>query len=170
MIRKTPLAASLLALTLALTACSSAAAPTPTPTPEPTYASEAAVASVIAAKEPGWREVIDNAGECRLLWVVRSTPTEELQATTCYLREQTLTVEAETVLKELAGLRIDPDMEILVSSTETVLKNIRGVGFTNACGPDALPVESAECSAAMAGLYSNYSALEEKLDAWRVYF
>jgi hypothetical protein len=166
MIRKTPLAATLLALTLALTACSTPAEPTPTPT----YASEAAVASVIAAKEPGWREVIDGAGECRLLWVIRSTPTEELQATTCYLREQTLTVEAETVLKELAALRIDPDMEVLVSSTETVLKNIRGVGFTNACGPDALPVESAECSAAMAGLYSNYSALEEKLDAWRVYF
>ena len=157
------------ALLLAGCSASPAAEPTrtPTPTPTPEYATENQVASVIAAYESDWREVIDGAGECRAGWVFDPG---SLPGMSCWLREQTLTTTAELTIPDLGELEIPPSMVGLVASTTAVLQGIVDVGAKTVCGDGvAEPADTPECTEALGSLNNYYRMLEGELDSWGPY-
>lgn len=143
------------------------AEPTSTPGPTPEYATENQVASVIAAHESDWREVIDGAFECRSMWY--STP-GSIPGMTCWIKEQTLITTAETAIRDLGELEIPPSMESLVESTTAVLQGIVDVDATTVCGEGVLePVDTPECTEALGSLTWSYTMLEQELEAWAPY-
>lgn len=173
----------LLALTalslLALSGCTSApesepaeteaSAPKPSPTPTVEAATPEQVASVLAAYETDWREVIDESGACRFTWTLDDTPTGKLEGMACYLTEQTIGNTASIVIRDWEKLVIPESMASLVSETEAVLQDIADIDLRAACGTDAIPSSSDECSSALGSRNIMYGLLESKLNAWKPY-
>lgn len=150
------------------TASPSPAPVTPTPTPE--YATPQQFASIIAMKESDWREVIDGALDCRMNWSEESTTTDtriKILATTCHMREATITMTAEKASKDLAALTPDPSMESLVEKTSYALAQVIGADVYGQCGTgESL---GSACDDAHASALLAYSTLEEVLDGWGPY-
>ncbi|QTX05236.1 hypothetical protein [Agromyces archimandritae] len=156
---------------LILTGCASGSAPTavdvPTQSPEPIVATEKQVASVFAEYESDWRETMDGAGECRMLWVFEPG---SLPGMTCWLQEQTLSTTAEIVIRDVGELEVPSSMVSLVSSTTSVLQDIVDVDAKTICDAEASePADSDECNQALGSLNFHYTRLESELDAWRPY-
>jgi uncharacterized protein YceK len=161
-----------LAVALLLAGCSSPAdstAESPTPTPTETYASENEVASVIAEYEEGWRETIDAAGRCRLLWALRDSLefTDAMEAQTCWLQELTTASTAELALLDLNELDIPPSMEDVAMDTKQALSTIVGQEPRETCGEEAMPRATEFCTSIVGNLNAGYVVLSGKLDAWK---
>lgn len=189
------LAVATLALTLGLTACSSGdstetgttatsdaqttsqapAAATPTTdaaeAPTAVEATPQQLASIIAGEVPFFREVIDNAGDCRFLWVTGgSSAIEEIEASTCYVREVTATLRAEITARNLRELTPPASMQSLYDDSLSVLDDIGGVEIEAACGdPFDGPIDTEECSQTLGGLYNHYNTLDRVLASWGPY-
>lgn len=146
------------------------AAGTPTPSPTPEAATPEQVASIIARDEPDWREVIDNAFDCRYLWVVGGEDAiDDAEAMTCYLRELTMVSTTGTAAKELQELDLPSEMEHLVSETLWSLSEISTVDLEGTCGDDSVPNDSAECNDSLGTLSGAYVGFEKVLNKWQPY-
>lgn len=169
------------AVVLSLVGCS---APTPTPAPTPSASSSTPsapptpsadtpqqFASIISGQETEWREVIKDAGRCRLLWVADgSDVAEETEALTCYVRELTIVMSTGTAAKNLRELTPSSDLEALVTETLGVLDEISAVDLEGVCGEAfELPKESKKCNLVLGQLYNGYDSLKTVLDKWKPY-
>lgn len=144
---------------------------TPTPTPAPEVATKEQFASIIAGEEAEWREVIDQASDCRFLWVMGPDgPADEANAMTCYLREVTIVMSTGTAAKEIRALEAPSDLEGLVDGTLVVLDAISDIDLEGACGePFDGPEDSEECRETLGSLIWEYDGLEKVLDKWKPY-
>ncbi|KQO97504.1 hypothetical protein [Leifsonia sp. Leaf264] len=158
------------AVLLLLAGCSASAVaestPTPSATPTPEFATENQVASVIAGYGPDWREMMDGAIGCRGEWTFNPG---SIPGYTCWLAEQTMSVTAETAVRDLAELKIPPSMAGIVADTTGVLQGIVDVKVKTICGEGEAPIESDECNKALGSLNFYYVILDGKLDAWAPY-
>lgn len=159
---------------MTLVGCSPASEPDPatTSTPSAVAADEATpeqVASVLAEYEPDWREVIDGAFDCRTTWTLDSSVTGQLEGMSCYLREQTMGMTAQIVLRDWSALEIPQEMQGLVDRTSESLQVIADNDIKAVCGEDSLPAATNECSEALGNRSMAYTLLEGKLDAWKPY-
>lgn len=150
-----------------------APAPTPSPTPTPTesFATPQQFASIIAMNEKDWREVIDGGFDCRLDWALEDTsedPTVGIRALTCHMREATITMTANSALKDLSALTPDPSVESLVQQTRGALQAVVDADVYGQCetGEKAGTVE---CDSAHLSALNAYSMLEKALDGWAPY-
>ena len=139
------------------------------PVPDTSEATTEQVASVLAAYEPDWREVIDKAGECRAIWSFGSTPADDLQGMSCYLREQTIGNTAQLVIRDWGELEVPSSMTDIVADTEAILQQVAEVDLTTICGADEAPAEEKTCNEALGSRNFLYSLLETQLDAWSPY-
>lgn len=163
---------------------SSAAPPSPdaaTPSPEtspeppvdePVTATPEQLASIIAERESGWRETIDEAYECRILYVLTDIddPARSAQRTSCYWDEITIGLEAGTTGNDL-GEHTPPDSMIeLVDETRAVLTTIADIDLETECGPmSEPPPDTEECNLALGQRVLAYQDLESVLDSWGPY-
>lgn len=145
-------------------------AETPTHSPTPGAATPEQVASIIAGEEPDWREVIDDAFDCRYLWVIGGEDAiDDAEAMTCYLRELTMVSTTGTAAKELQELDLPSEMEDLVSETLWSLSEISTVDLEGTCGGGSVPNDSAECTKSLGTLSGAYLRFEKVLNSWRPY-
>jgi hypothetical protein len=163
------LSAGVLSL-LALTGCAGntaeSAASTPTPTPTVKVATENEVASVIAEYASDWRDTIDSASDCRIVYVTGSDPAREY---ICETGEETIGITAGLVSRDLRKLNVPDSMQTLVTDTDTILSKINLVDVKSLCGDDGWNNAGPDCNSALAERYSLYTQLESKLDAWSPY-
>lgn len=181
--RSALLALPFLALALSLSACGGdtgaasevSSSPTPaatttTPTPTETTATPQQLASVVAGYEADWRDTIDGAAECRVLWAMPSDDNlEQMQAATCWAREQTIVLNAGNASRDLQELDAPGSMTDLYADTLVALDSIKAVDLNGACGTDTLPSMADECYSTLGDLYVKYSDLETILDQWGPY-
>ncbi|TQO23770.1 hypothetical protein [Paramicrobacterium agarici] len=167
-----------LAASILLTGCSSTTEPateqeTETSTPAPVVedsATEEQIASVIAEYEPDWRETIDGAGDCRFLWVMGGdSPADDMNAMSCYLKEQTIVTTAQLVVSDLEALDIPESMSSLVTNTTNVLTSIGEVDLVGVCGEDDVPADTDECTDTIGTLNGLYMQLDSTLNSWSPY-
>lgn len=163
-------AALMVVAALTLAGCAgetSEVAPEPTPTEaEVVAASENEVTSVIAEYEPDWRETIDGAGGCRFDWVMNPG---QISNMSCYLQEQTMTITAQLVVRDWGEMVIPESMSGIVDDTTAVLEKIGAVDLKAACGEEAEPNDTDECSTALGTLNVLYGQLEGELNSWSPY-
>ncbi|MCW4458207.1 hypothetical protein [Microbacterium sp. MPKO10] len=151
-------------------AASGVATQSSTPAPTNSEATESQVASVLAEYESNWRETIDSAADCRYIWSFGGDDvTGDLEAMTCYLNEQTLVMNAQTVVRDWEDMDVPSSMDTIVRETSQVLTEIGAVDLASVCGDQEAPIESDECDAELGSLNMLYSTLESKLDAWGPY-
>lgn len=178
------LTAILAALLVAVSACGSGAdpgdrekasaskGPTASETAEaPATATPEQVASVIAGRESDWREVIDEAFDCRFSWTMpEDDPADKADRMSCYMREVTAGITAQTTIEALAELNVPASMASLVDETNTVLHSVADVQLEAVCG-DALdgPKDTKACDLALGERMGAYTALETVLDKWGPY-
>lgn len=149
---------------------SSPSVPSADPSPSKSYATPQQLASVVAMRETDWREVIDGAYECRLLWVQEEgadDPVIGAQALTCHLTEGTMTMTAEMGVRELQALEPDPSMESLVAKTIAALQAVAAADVEGQCASEARTTPA--CNGAHLAALSAYSSLETALDGWKPY-
>lgn len=157
---------------VAMSGCASAPAAVPTPTPTPESATPEQVASIIAEYEADWREVVENATMCRLHWVMGETALDEAEGVVCYMREQTIVITAELVLRDLATVVVPDSMSELVDETTQALSAVAAVPLTAACGEEfEVPdLDDEDCSEAAGDLLFAYDfLLDSVLEKWRPY-
>lgn len=169
------------AMTAALTACGAGAEPTTsTPSTTPTGASPSPtsseatpeqVASVIAGKQADWREVIEQAGTCRMNWVMKSEDlAETLNRKSCYTREVTAGLTAQAAIRDLGRLTVPSSMTTLVDKTTAALQQVIDVDLESACGPaSGEPSGTDECNKALGQRMWAYNSLGDALDMWAPY-
>ena len=167
------LAAAIVASALLLTGCSApATSPTSSP-PSPSAATAQQFASVIAGQESDWREVIDNAFNCRYLWVTGGkSAADKANAIACYAREATIVKSSGTAATKIRELTAPSDLQQLVSDTLGALDAIAGVDLEGACGEpfaDGSPNDSKKCSLTQGELSQSYRKLKTVLDEWKPY-
>lgn len=144
--------------------------PTPTPSPSPTYAPPQQIASIIAEHEADWRETIEAAEDCRVMWMEKSDdPIVEVKVMSCHLREATLSLQSKTVLEELDALTPEPSMSRLVTETKLALASIKAAAVDEKCGPSGESADTAGCLLAHGNAHLGYDALEDALNAWGPY-
>lgn len=159
----------LLAIAL-LTGCSPVApATTPSPTPTPETATPQQVASVLAQYQSDWREVVTGAGECRFTWTIDTSPTAKIKGMSCYLKEQTIGITSQLVMRDWKKLTIPSSMKTIVDNTSVILTGIAAIDLKTVCGTGTVPTEAPECNSALGSRYSLYSQLGRQLDAWSPY-
>jgi hypothetical protein len=170
--KEMPMKPTLTAFVLLLLAGCGSASPTPTPTPTPTDTPQR-FASIVSGNESDWREVIDNAGSCRFLWVEGGkSPADKANAMSCYAREATIVISAGTAAKELRGLNPSPEIQELVTETLSALDGISSVDLEGVCGEtfgDDSPRGTTECNQTQGELYKAYLDLKAVLDKWKPY-
>jgi hypothetical protein len=130
------------------------------------------VASVIAGMEGDWREVVDEAGECRFTWVLGDDddPADRITGMTCYMRETTIGYTAQTAMESLADLNVPDSMSSLVDETNMALQNVVDVDLEPVCGEATEgPNDSKPCDRALGQRMGAYSSLENVLDKWGPY-
>lgn len=157
---------------IALAGCSSTAPATtqvPIPTPTIEAATTQQVASVLAGYEPEWREVVENATSCRVTWLLDDSPTGQLKGSSCFLKEKTLGITAQLVLRDWSNLAIPSSMQALVDETSQVLQQIADVDIAKECGDEFSPTDTEECSSALGARNTLYLALERSLNKWSPY-
>lgn len=164
------IAALALLAVLTLGGCAPAAPePEATPTPTVPSATPEQVASVLAEYETDWRETIDQSGDCRFIWVLGTSLADEMKGMTCYLREQTIGLTAQIVIRDWSTMAIPDSMAKLVDDTREVLDQIGKIDLKANCGSDAVPSDEDVCNAALGARNGLYGQLEGKLDAWGPY-
>ena len=134
-------------------------------------ATENEVASVIAGYEQDWREVIDDAGECRVAWTMRdSDPAQKARRLTCYMRETAMGTTATLARRDLGNLAIPDSMSGLVKDTTKALRAVANVDLEAKCGgPFEGPKGSKECARALGSRMWTYDSLETVLNKWSPY-
>lgn len=130
-------------------------------------------ASVVAANESDWREVIDGAFDCRYIWVFESDRADtvtQLDALSCYMREVTIGLTAQNAVEELDALVAPPEVFDLVAETTVALEEIVAVDLEAVCGhASGGRNDSAACTTAIGQRNLAYMSLEQALDGWRPY-
>lgn len=180
----TRLAAILTAPLLAVSACGSdadsdqreeAAASESSTTSETVEAAATAtpeqLASVIAGVESDWREVVDQAGDCRFSWVMaQDDPAEKANRMTCYMREVTAGYTSQTTIESLAELNVPDSMTSLVDETNAALQSVVDVELEAVCGEATEgPKDTKACDRALGERMGAYNSLERVLDKWGPY-
>lgn len=185
---------STFAVALALTGCGAQAAdettpvdqspapssaspePSPTPTPpaekepEPTYATEAQVASVIGKYIDEWQKVIDEAGDCRFVMVLAEEGSPEaLERLSCYMREATMSMTAQTAARDIRALEVPPSMGGLVQDTLEALDKVAAADVDAHCMGSREAEESDACTQAIGSAYAAYTSLDRILGGWSPY-
>ncbi|WP_146197529.1 hypothetical protein [Promicromonospora sp. AC04] len=145
-------------------------AKTATSPAQPETATPEQLASIIAGNETDWRETIDGAGECRMLWVVPSDDAAvQANAFSCYLREQTIVLSTGNAARDLRELAPPNDMRSTYDETLSALDEISSVDLTGVCGEDSVPADSDECIQTLGTLFAAYNGFESVLDQWKPY-
>ncbi|WP_404380602.1 hypothetical protein LL946_11060 [Knoellia locipacati] len=169
-----------MAMVASLTACgsdpdttspaASSAAATATQPPTPSAATPEEVAVVIAGHQDDWRSVIDEAGECRMRWVLKQDdPAESARRISCYMPGQTAGITAQLAMRDLGELTVPTSMTGLVETTTAALQQVADVDLEAVCGADSEPADSPECSEALGQRMWAYHSLEKALDMWSPY-
>ncbi|MGH8894421.1 MAG: hypothetical protein ACRDWY_14120 [Actinomycetes bacterium] len=150
---------------------STPAAASETPSPTPSAATEAQVASVLAGYEKDWREVIDKAGECRFSLTMKDPgPLAEAERLSCYTREVTAGMTAQTAIRDLDALTMPDSLTSLVSETEAALQAAADVDLESLCGPPMSEIkDSRKCDRALGTRMWAHQQLDTALDKWSPY-
>jgi hypothetical protein len=128
------------------------------------------MASIVAGSEADWRETIEGAGECRILWVLPSDDAaDQANAFSCYLREQTVVLSTGTAARDLRALMPPSDMQSTYDVTLSELDEISSVDLTGECGEDSVPADSDRCNQALGTLFAAYNSFESVLNRWKPY-
>lgn len=88
----------------------------------------------------------------------------------CYTREVTIGLTAQTAIKDLDALALPPSLESLVVETKEELAAVAGIDLETKCGPameDFKP--SHKCDLALGERYGEYLKLKTILDKWKPY-
>ncbi len=127
---------------------------------------------MIAGGEEKWREVKEKSGKCRIGYVLKDkSGMLEIERMTCYTKELTAGVTAETAVRDLQALDVPPSMEGLVDETVAALQMLVDADLENACGPAmSEPKDSEACSSALGTRSMGYQLLTSALDKWKPYF
>lgn len=163
-----------LGILISLSGCGSAStvadkpsvAASESPTPTRPSATAAQFASVIAEDEKGWRDYNDNIGDCAWSRVIGKTTIDRLKVTTCSLNLQTVTLTAQTTIRNLNALGNPPaEISPLVTRTILALTPLGAIDATTAC-EDMI---SQSCSDAETEANGAIRPVVSVLDAWRPY-
>lgn len=137
------------------------------------HATENQVASVIAKREPDWREFIEGRSGCKLLWEMErqgvADLAQSLGAATCFLDMKTFVTTVQTAAIELDELVPPPSMEMLVADMSKVLSAIGGYDLDADCGSESIPADTSLCDLMLTGMDVNSLRLEDELNAWGPY-
>ena len=125
------------------------------------------MASVIAKYEADWLETMEDAGTCRIEWVLEPG---SMVGASCWLSEQTLVSTSELAIGDLGNLAVPPSMLAMVTSTTMVLQGIVDLDANGVCGTGISdPSSTPECTKAIGTLNFYYPLLKDELDAWGPY-
>ncbi|CAH0287046.1 hypothetical protein SRABI83_04094 [Arthrobacter sp. Bi83] len=168
---KSLLGGALLLCLLSVTACGSsapAAAPNTTPvetaTPTPT-ATVSQFASVIAEHEKSWRDYEEKIVDCAFAGI-SSAAIDQVKRTTCTYTASTVTLEAQTALRDIMKLPSPPaEIKDLVNRTITVLEPLGDNQASTACSDQT----SEACDGAITKANGDIRPVTSVLDAWKPY-
>lgn len=144
-----------------------ATAPTTSSTSE--TATQEQVASVISRHAESWREVGDATLSCQMTYVDSKTgdPIAQLDTFSCFTKQRTALVTADTASKELRALTPPDSMRGLVDETLMRLDKLAALDL-GVCGDAPDPADKA-CGGALTELDFAMRSLKSTLDAWGPY-
>lgn len=94
----------------------------------------------------------------------------EAERMTCYTREVTAGMTAQTALRELDELNVPESMSPLVAETQVALEDVADTDLESECGPPMSEIkESRRCDRALGSRMGAYQRLESVLDRWSPY-
>ncbi|PRB08801.1 hypothetical protein CQ044_00050 [Microbacterium sp. MYb64] len=113
--------------------------------------------------------MVDGAIDCRATWALDTDPVGKIKGSSCYLREQTIGITAQLVLRDWAKLEIPSSMSSLVGDTSKLLQGVADIDLKTECGADVVPADTAQCNTALGSRNFLYTALKPQLAAWSPY-